>query len=87
MLRCCRTGDWRRGMQLLDGMDGSHVKPDASSFHGVMMACGRAKEVNLVTDLLKEVGTQGYGGAALVLPCFAVCEAHWSESESCCVVV
>lgn len=81
-------------MQLLDGMDGSRVKPDASSFHGVMMACGRAKEVTLVTDLLKEVGTEGWagprrvgGGARLVWSCLTVSEAHWRGSESWCGVV
>lgn len=42
-------------MQLLDGMSAAGVTPDSSSFHGLMQACGKAKESGLIGDLIQEV--------------------------------
>lgn len=50
-----RQGEIRRGMSLLDRMVQANIRPDTCTYHGLLMAAGKAKENPLILQLLKQM--------------------------------
>ena len=54
-----RTGDWRQAQAFFDEALQAKVRPDASTYHGLIMAYGKGKQPKMVQEVLSQVDRCG----------------------------
>jgi len=50
-----RAGDWAQAQNFRDEMLQHKLRPDAHTYQGLLMACGKAKETKMITELLSQM--------------------------------
>lgn len=50
-----RKGDWQQAMAYRDELLQGKLRPDESTYHGMIMACGKGKEMKMVPELLSQM--------------------------------
>jgi leucine-rich PPR motif-containing protein len=50
-----RAGDWAQAQNFRDEMLQHKLRPDAHTYQGLLMACGKAKETKMIAELLSQM--------------------------------